>query len=75
MLSVYTQGVVPWGNLGAIDIIRVLEAVRVQALGQTVPELLGVVGTGLGHPLEPENQPEIKKNNFEILAQEFLLEK
>ena len=58
-----------------IDIIRVLEAVRGQALGETVPYLLGVVNTGLMHPLEPENQPEIKKNNFEILAQEFLLEK
>ena len=44
-----------------IDIIRVLEAVRGQALGETVPGLLGVVGTVLGHPLELENQPEIKK--------------
>ena len=35
---------------------------------ETVPELLGVVGTWLWHPLEPENQPEIKKNNVEILA-------
>ena len=44
-----------------MDMLRVLEAVRGQALGETVPVLLGVVGTGLDHPLKLENQPEIKK--------------
>ena len=44
-----------------IDILSVLEAVREQALGETVPELLGEVGPGLGHPLKLENQPEIRK--------------
>ena len=41
--------------------LSVLEAVRGKTLGETVPELLGVVGTGLGHPLKVENQPEIEK--------------
>ena len=44
-----------------IDILSVLEAVRDQVLREIVPELLGVVGTGLGHPLKLENQPEIRK--------------
>ena len=41
--------------------LSVLEAARGKTLGETVPELLGVVGNGLGHPLTVENQPEIEK--------------
>ena len=44
-----------------IDILSVLEAVRGQVLREIVPELLEVVGNGLGHPSKLENQPEIKK--------------
>ena len=57
-------------NLGIVDIQRVHEAVRDQTLEETAPALLGVVGNGVDHPWEVENQPKSKRTLLFLAKEE-----